>query len=164
MSVPTDTLLSDTYAAERACQINPALAFTPPVAAGNVAASDGSCATPTSRGEAAQDTEGVNTTNLTVADKAGNVVEYTLTIEQTGGSGIVLPGRGFLLNNERPTSPRSTTRPTPTGSSPASGRAARCHRRSSCRAGSPCWRSGSPGGSTIITTVLGILVNRLDPG
>ena len=46
------------------------------------------------------DTENVNTTNLTVADKDGNVVEYTLTIEQTGGSGIVLPGRGFLLNNE----------------------------------------------------------------
>ena len=94
------TLLSDTYAAERACQIDPLHAFTPPIAAGNVAASDGSCATPSSRAEAAPDTEGVNTTNLTVADKDGNVVEYTLTIEQTGGSGIVLPGRGFLLNNE----------------------------------------------------------------
>ena len=98
--VPVDTLLSDTYAAERACKIDPLHAFVPPIAAGNVAASDGSCATPSSKGEAAPDTEGVNTTNLTVADKDGNVVEYTLTIEQTGGSGIVLPGRGFLLNNE----------------------------------------------------------------
>ena len=98
--VPVSTLLSDTYAAERACKIDPLHAFTPPIAAGNVAASDGSCATPSSKAEAAPDTEGVNTTNLTVADKDGNVVEYTLTIEQTGGSGIVLPGRGFLLNNE----------------------------------------------------------------
>ncbi len=37
---------------------------------------------------------------MTVADRWGNVVEYTLTIEQTGGSGIVVPGRGFILNNE----------------------------------------------------------------
>ena len=48
----------------------------------------------------APDTENLNTTNLTVADRWGNIVEYTLTIEQTGGSGIVVPGRGFLLNNE----------------------------------------------------------------
>jgi len=40
------------------------------------------------------------TRHLTVADRWGNVVAYTLTIEQTGGSGIVVPGRGFLLNNE----------------------------------------------------------------
>ncbi len=46
------------------------------------------------------DTENISTTNLTVADRWGNVVEYTLTIEQTGGSGMVVPGRGFLLNNE----------------------------------------------------------------
>ena len=37
---------------------------------------------------------------MTVSDRWGNVVEYTLTIEQTGGSGIVVPGRGFILNNE----------------------------------------------------------------
>jgi gamma-glutamyltranspeptidase/glutathione hydrolase len=40
------------------------------------------------------------TTNLTVADRWGNVVEYTLTIEQIGGNAMVVPGRGFLLNNE----------------------------------------------------------------
>ena len=45
-------------------------------------------------------TRGENTTHLTAADKWGNVVAYTLTIEQTGGSGITVPGRGFLLNNE----------------------------------------------------------------
>ncbi len=46
------------------------------------------------------DTEGISTTHLTAADRWGNVVAYTLTIEQTGGSGIVVPDRGFLLNNE----------------------------------------------------------------
>ena len=44
--------------------------------------------------------EGQSTTHLTVADRWGNVVSYTFTIEQTGGSGMVVPGRGFLLNNE----------------------------------------------------------------
>ena len=34
------------------------------------------------------DTEGLSTTHLVAADKWGNVVSYTLTIEQTGGSGI----------------------------------------------------------------------------
>jgi len=35
--------------------------------------------------------EGENTTHLTVADKWGNVVAYTLTIEQEGGSGVDNP-------------------------------------------------------------------------
>jgi gamma-glutamyltranspeptidase len=35
-----------------------------------------------------------------VSDKDGNIVSYTYTIESWGGSGIVVPGYGFLLNNE----------------------------------------------------------------
>ena len=46
------------------------------------------------------DNTGPSTTHLTVTDRDGNVVSYTFTIEQTGGSGIVVPGYGFLLNNE----------------------------------------------------------------
>jgi len=162
--VPIDTLLSDTYAAERACQIDPAHAFAPPVAAGNVAASDGSCATPTSRAEAAPDTEGVSTTNLTVTDRQGNVVEYTLTIEQTGGSGIVVPGRGFLLNNELTDfttvyDPADPNRIEP-GKRPRSSMSPTIVLQDK----KPVLALGSPGGSTIITTVLGILVNRLDRG
>ena len=162
--VPVSTLLSDTYAAERACKIDPLLAFTPPTAAGNVAASDGNCATPTSKGEVAPDTEGVNTTNLTVADKDGNVVEYTLTIEQTGGSGIVLPGRGFLLNNELTDfsavyDPADPNRIEP-GKRPRSSMSPTIVLQNK----KPLLALGSPGGSTIITTVLGILVNRLDRG
>ena len=44
--------------------------------------------------------EGPSTTHLTVADERGYVVSYTFTIESTGGNGIVVPGYGFLLNNE----------------------------------------------------------------
>ena len=44
--------------------------------------------------------EGTNTNHFVVADRFGDVVSYTNTIEQLGGSGIVVPGRGFLLNNE----------------------------------------------------------------
>ena len=45
-------------------------------------------------------TKGLSTTHLTVADDEGTVVSYTFTIESTGGNGIVVPGWGFLLNNE----------------------------------------------------------------
>ncbi len=100
VDVPTKTLLDDTFAAERACAINPAAAAKKPVVAGSVTAYDGACPTAAGAPAPAEDTENVSTTNLTVADRWGNVVEYTLTIEQTGGSGIVVPGRGFLLNNE----------------------------------------------------------------
>ncbi len=115
-------------------------------------------------GDAAGDHEGLSTTNLTVADRWGNVVEYTLTIEQTGGSGIVVPGRGFILNNEltdfsleydeddpnrlqRGKRPRSSMSPTIV-----------------LQDGKPFLALGSPGGATIITTVLQMLVNRIDLG
>ena len=162
--VPVDTLLSDTYAAERACQIDPAHAFLPPIAAGNVAASDGSCATPTSKSEAPADTEGVNTTNLTVADRDGNVVEYTLTIEQTGGSGIVLPGRGFLLNNELTDFSAVYDPADPNRIEPRKRPRSSISPTIVLQGKKPLLAVGSPGGSTIITTVLEILVNRLDRG
>ena len=85
---------------ERACAINPAQAMTKPTAAGDASSYDGVCGAARTDGTTDADTENVSTTNLTVADKWGNVVEYTLTIEQTGGSGQVVPRHGFILNNE----------------------------------------------------------------
>ena len=88
VDVPLHDLLSDRFAAERACLIDPPPRCAKPVAAGDVTSYDGGArrrhAPPATT---AADTENVETTNLTVADKWGNVVEYTLTIEQTGGSG-----------------------------------------------------------------------------
>jgi gamma-glutamyltranspeptidase/glutathione hydrolase len=98
-----------------------------------------------------------------VSDREGNVVSYTFTIESTGGNGIVVPGYGFLLNNEltdfniesltHPNRadgdkrPRSSMSPTII-----------------TRDGQPFIAVGSPGGSTIPPTVLQVLLERLDLG
>jgi gamma-glutamyltranspeptidase/glutathione hydrolase len=162
--VPIDTLLSDTYAAERACRIDPAHAFSVPVTAGDVTSSDGSCATPSSRGEGPTGVEGTNTTNMTVSDRWGNVVEYTLTIEQTGGSGIVLPGRGFLLNNELTDFTAVYDPADPNRIEPRKRPRSSISPTIVLKDRKPLLALGSPGGSTIITTVLQILVDRLDRG
>jgi len=165
VDVPLDDLLSDTFAAERACEISPTTAMTPkPIAAGDVTSYDGVCEAPAAA-EADLDTENISTTNLTVADRWGNVVEYTLTIEQTGGSGIVVPGRGFLLNNELTdfsTVPLFENDPNRIegGKRPRSSMSPTIVLRD----GAPFVALGSPGGSTIITTVLQMLFNRIDRG
>jgi gamma-glutamyltranspeptidase / glutathione hydrolase len=108
------------------------------------------------------DHEGLSTTHLTVVDADGNVVSYTLTIEATGGSGIVVPGYGFILNNELtdfdPTSPHPNT-PEP-GKRPRSSMAPTIAVAPDGR----IFAFGSPGGSTIITTVLDIAFNIIDFG
>src|SRR3954462_12874937 len=102
-----------------------------------------------------------STTHLSVADKKGNIVSYTFTIEQTGGNGVVVPGYGFLLNNEltdfdtaapaAPNHPAGNKRP-----------------RSSIsptivmKGDTPWFTIGSPGGASIIPTVLQTLVNRIN--
>jgi len=140
--VPLEELLSDGFAAERRALIDPRHAATSPVAPGDPAH---------------------ETTHLVVSDRDGTVVSYTFTIESTGGNGIVVPGRGFLLNNEltdfnfdapgHPNQPDADKRP-----------------RSSMSPtivldrGRPFLAVGSPGGSMIITTVLQMLLERLDLG
>ncbi len=164
VDVPRADLLSQKYADERACEIDPAAALTKPTTAGDVTAYDGVCAAPAPRGEVAEDTENESTTHLTVADRWGNVVAYTLTIEQTGGSGIVVPGRGFLLNNELTDFTTEYDASDPNriqgGKRPRSSMSPTIV----LEKGKPVLALGSPGGSTIITTVLQLLVNRLDLG
>ena len=165
IDVPLAALLDDVYAAERACKISETTALVKPVAAGNPASYDGNCATAApAQGRADADTENISTTNLTVADRWGNVVEYTLTIEQTGGSGMVVPGRGFILNNELTdfTTVYSATDPNRIrpGKRPRSSMSPTIVLKD----GEPWLALGSPGGSTIITTVLQMLFNRIDRG
>jgi gamma-glutamyltranspeptidase/glutathione hydrolase len=162
VEVPLRGLLSDPFAATRRAKIGDTALPTPadpgdpwPFNGGAQA----SAPKPVSTGR-----EGKSTTHLTVADDFGNVVAYTFTIEQTGGSGIVVPGRGFLLNNELtdfdfppykdplpPNAPAGSKRP-----------------RSSIAptivfdGKRPVEALGSPGGASIITTVLQILVNQID--
>ncbi|MFE5794169.1 gamma-glutamyltransferase [Streptomyces sp. NPDC056503] len=164
-SVPVRGLLSQRYADSRACLIRDDAALTSPLAPGDprdpVPCAPGGTAAPTTY-------EGENTTHLTVADRWGNVVAYTLTIESTGGSGITVPGRGFLLNNELtdfsfvPANPavHDPNLPGP-GKRPRSSISPTIvldrHDR-------PVLALGSPGGATIVTTVLQTLTGVLDRG
>jgi gamma-glutamyltranspeptidase / glutathione hydrolase len=144
VNVPLAGLLSDGFAAERRALIGDTAA-TKPVPPGD----------PT-------DNEGPSTTHLTVADRFGNVVSYTFTIESIGGSGITVPGYGFLLNNEL-----TDFNFTPgTANSPDGGKRPRSSMSPTIvtQAGKPLVAVGSPGGSMIITTVLQILLNDLDFG
>lgn len=158
VSVPLCGLLAPGFADARRSLIG-AGALAKPVAAGDPAPFNGACGT-SARASASAAREGPSTTHLTVADRRGNVVSATFTIEQIGGSGIAVPGRGFLLNNEltdfdavpgRANSPKAGKRP-----------------RSSMaptivtRRGRPYLAVGSPGGASIITTVLQILLERID--
>ncbi|MFL6711291.1 MAG: gamma-glutamyltransferase [Massilia sp.] len=106
--------------------------------------------------------EGAHTTHLAVSDKDGNVVSYTFTIESWGGSGIVVPGYGFLLNNELTDFDFSGPRPNipEPGKRPRSSMAPVI----AFKNGKPAFTIGSPGGATIITTVLQTIVNMVDLG
>jgi gamma-glutamyltranspeptidase/glutathione hydrolase len=106
--------------------------------------------------------EGTHTTHLTVSDRSGNVVSYTFTIESWGGSGIVVPGYGFLLNNEM--TDFDFTGPAP--NIPEAGKRPRSSMAPTIvlKDGKPAFSIGSPGGATIITTVLQTIVNHIDLG
>lgn len=104
--------------------------------------------------------ESNHTTHLTVSDKDGNIVAYTYTIEDWGGNGMVVPGYGFLLNNEL--SDFDFTAPHP--NIPEAGKRPRSSIAPviAFKDGKPAFTVGSPGGSTIITTVLQTIVNHID--
>ena len=106
--------------------------------------------------------EGAHTTHLTVSDKDGNIVSYTYTIESWGGSGMVVPGYGFLLNNEM--TDFDFTGPAP--NVPEAGKRPRSSMSPTLafKDGKPAFSIGSPGGATIITTVLQTIFNYIDLG
>ncbi|MBB3728163.1 gamma-glutamyltransferase [Nonomuraea dietziae] len=162
-NVPMAELLSDGFAKERACLVGER-AMAHPAPPGEPDGSYTDCGPPLSESAPSPAEEGPETTHLVVADRWGNVVAYNLTIESTGGNGIVVPGRGVLLNNELTDftfgpAPGDPNLPAP-GKRPRSSMAPTIvldH-------GKPVLAVGSPGGSTIITTVLQILVNRYELG
>jgi gamma-glutamyltranspeptidase/glutathione hydrolase len=162
--VPTAGLTSKSFAASRACLIKDDAVLTSPLAPGDPA-HPAACG---SAGQPAPTTyEGDNTTHLTVADKWGDVVAYTLTIEQTGGSAITVPGRGFLLNNELtdfPFVPASPGVPDPNLPGPGKRPRSSISPTIVLKDGRPDFALGSPGGATIITTVLQVLTEHVDRG
>jgi gamma-glutamyltranspeptidase/glutathione hydrolase len=158
--VPLQGLLSTDFAQEERRPLITETAAQSPVAPGNPYPYDGGTGTVSLKASTA--TEGPSTTHLTVSDKWGNVVSYTFTIEQTGGSAITVPNHGFILNNEL-----TDFEPVPNlANSPAGGKRPRSSMSPTIVTddGVPVLALGSPGGSTIITTVLQVLVNDLDFG
>jgi len=158
--VPLRGLLSEEFAATRRALITETAA-TSPVAPGDPYPFNGGGS---AAGQASlTSTIPGSTTHLTVSDRSGNVVSYTFTIESTGGAGLVVPGFGFLLNNELTDfNFDSTTHPNRVegGKRPRSSMSPTIVLDD----GEPFLAVGSPGGSMIITTVLQILLDRIDLG
>jgi gamma-glutamyltranspeptidase/glutathione hydrolase len=164
VDVPQRTLLSDRFARQRACLIDPNHALHSPAAPGDLNGSP-TCSLATAHTKPGN--EGTHTNHFVVSDRWGDVVSYTNTIEELGGSGIVVPGRGVLLNNELTDfnfTPTQGAAPDP--NLPAPGKRPRSSMSPTIvlRDGKPFLAVGSPGGASIITTVLQILINRIDFG
>jgi gamma-glutamyltranspeptidase/glutathione hydrolase len=114
--------------------------------------------------------EGEDTTHFSVADAHGMAVANTYTLEQNFGSRVVVRGAGFLLNNEmgdfnwrpghtdrrgRIGTPANLIRP---GKRMLSSQTPTLV----ARAGKLVLLTGSPGGRTIINTVVQLLLNSLE--
>lgn len=166
VDVPQQQLLAQGFAAERACRIDPARAAVSPVPPGDPTPPYQGCPAATGTGDP-EPYEGKSTTHLVAADRWGNVVAYNLTIESTGGSAITVPGRGFLLNNELTDFNFAPANPAvPDPNLPGPGKRPRSSMAPTIvlQDGKPLLAVGSPGGATIITTVLQTLIGRLDLG
>ena len=114
--------------------------------------------------------ESPDTTHYSVIDANGLVVATTTTLNFSFGSGIAVPGAGFLLNNEMDDFVAKTGVPNAFGllGGEANSIAAGKRPLSSMTPtivlddGKPWFATGSPGGSRIITSVLQMIVNMID--
>jgi len=161
--VPLSGLLDPAFAATRRCLIGNT-ALTSPVAPGNPVPPYGTCPSQDAQQPAP---EGGHTNNIVTADKWGDVVAFTNTINFFGGSGETVPGYGFLLNNEMTDfdfAPPSAGASDP--NLPAGGKQPRSSMGPviAFRDGKPVFSVGAAGGSTIPTTILQIIMNHVDFG
>jgi len=116
--------------------------------------------------------EGTDTTHYSIVDEQGNAVSLTYTLNSAYGSGVTVPGAGFLLNDQmddfaaKPGTPnkfglvqgeRNAIAP---GKRPLSSMVPTIILKD----GKPFLVLGSPGGSTIITAVLQVILNVIDFG
>ena len=117
-------------------------------------------------------TAGNDTTHVSVVDEGRNAVALTYTLEYAYGSRIVVPGGGFLLNNEMGDfnpGPGLTTAEGLIGTAPnlaAPGKRMLSSMTPTivARDGRPFLVTGSPGGRTIINTVLLTILHAVDFG
>jgi len=158
IEVPIKTLTSKKYADIRAKDINPLYA------------------TPSAQvrcGDVAQvPYESDETTHYSIVDKDGMAVAVTTTLERSYGSYLVVEGAGFLLNNEMGDFSAKTGVPNSAGLVYGNANAIEANKRmlSSMtptivtKDGKNFMVIGSPGGPTIITTVLQCIMNVVDHG
>jgi gamma-glutamyltranspeptidase/glutathione hydrolase len=114
--------------------------------------------------------ESPETTHFTVVDKDGNVVTNTYTLNDSFGSGVTVRGAGFLLNDEMDdfTSKPGVPNDYDLIQGEANAIAPRKRPLSSMtptialKDGQLAFAVGSPGGPTIINTVLQVVINVID--
>ena len=113
--------------------------------------------------------ESLDTTHFSVADKNGNIVSNTYTLNSGFGSGVIIDGTGILMNNEMDDFVSAPGVPNQFGLIGGEANKIEPFKRplSSMtptivlKKGKPIYATGSPGGSRIITTVLQFLLNTL---
>lgn len=116
--------------------------------------------------------ESEETTHFTVVDKAGNVVSNTYTINGGFGNKITVEGAGFLLNNEMDDFAAKPGSPNMFGLIQGENNAVAARKRPLSamtptivlKDGKLWFAVGSPGGPTIINTVMQVLLNVIDHG
>ena len=153
-TMPIDRLISKPYAAELRKTINPTKASK------------------SSPSTFAWATESDETTHFSIADGKRNAVAVTYTLEAGYGSKIVAPGTGFLLNNEMGdfnAGPGLTDATGLIGTDPNLARPGKRMLSSMsptivAKDGKLVMVTGSPGGRTIINTVLLTILNVIDFG
>ncbi len=158
VDVPSEGLLDPSYVSQRRDLIGPDSLNENPQPGDPWAYQPGDAASMTQQTDRALG----HTTHFTVADSEGNLVSYTTTIEQLFGSGIMVPEYGFMLNNELtdfdaepggPNQVRPNKRPLSSMSPTIM-----------ARDGEPFLTVGSPGGPTIITSVVQAILHHLEYG
>ena len=103
-----------------------------------------------------------DTTHYSVADKDGNIVSITCTVNGYFGSGVAVDGYGFILNNEMDDFTTGWDHPNSIagGKTPLSSMSPTIIMKD----GEPFAAIGSPGGVTIIAAVAQICSNLIDHG
>jgi len=107
--------------------------------------------------------ESRDTTHLAVADKDGNVVTNTYTLSDSFGAHVVAPGTGFLLNNSLGNFDWGS-RSSSLGNKIEPGKRAQSTISPIIvfKDGKPWVATGTPGGGTILATMVQMLVNVID--
>lgn len=116
--------------------------------------------------------ESEETTHFSVVDREGNMVSLTYTLEFGYGSGIVVEGGGYLLNNEMGdfnavpgvTNSRGLIGTAPNLIAPEKRMLSSMTPTIVAQNGKPIFTAGSPGGKTIINTTMQLILNVIDHG